>query len=292
MSIRKVIGVIAIIAILGGGYYLYPSVVDQYFSPPPEHLEDAEKGSLPQPEESQPEVAAEKKISPEEDAGDKAEAPLPQSPETQPDLKVGQPIVKILTVGKDSKVTSLKNEKEADKVASKDTPTAEEVKNKEPEVTEHTAKAKKKYTVQVGTYIHKSSLIEGGKILSSLGFEGYAFKQTVTLPKYRVMVGRFQKAEEPAEIVTNLINDNIGAKFYVLSPHLYSIYVAGSYDKNEAENLKNDLILRGYSAWVLTSKGKKRAYVLKIKGATDKGEALRRIDALKSRSIEAVLLNK
>ncbi|HAP68050.1 MAG TPA: hypothetical protein DCQ99_09855 [Nitrospinae bacterium] len=151
---------------------------------------------------------------------------------------------------------------------------------KEAPVVEAPPPSEKKYTVQVGTYIYKSSMDAVLKDIREKGFTPFEKRGISEISAYQVDVGEFQNAEEVRNIVKKLVTNDIEVKFKIISPGLYTLSAGVFYDKQRAEEFKNTLVEKGYPANVVEEKKKRKVYILRMgdfddyKGAKDTSSTL------------------
>jgi cell division protein FtsN len=133
--------------------------------------------------------------------------------------------------------------------------------------------AEGKYTVQVGTYIYKSSMDAVSKDIREKGFTPSEKRGVSLIPAYQVDVGEFQDAEEVRNIVKKLVTNDIEVKFKIVSPGLYTLSAGVFHDKQKAEDFKNTLVEKGYPANVVEEKKKRKVYILRMGNFEDYKEA-------------------
>jgi len=151
---------------------------------------------------------------------------------------------------------------------------------KETPIVEAPPPSEKKYTVQVGTYIYKSSMDAVSKDIREKGFSPSEKMGVSLIPTYQVDVGEFQNAEEVRNIVKKLVTNDIEVKFKIISPGLYTLSAGVFHDKQRAEEFKNALVEKGYPAKAVEEKKKRKVYILRMgdfddyKGAKDTSSTL------------------
>lgn len=133
--------------------------------------------------------------------------------------------------------------------------------------------SEKKYTVQVGTYIYKSSMDAVSKDIKGKGFTPSEKRGVSEIPAYQVDVGEFQNAEEVRNIVKKLVTNDIEVKFKIISAGLYTLSAGVFHDKQRAEEFKNKLVEKGYPANVSEEKKKRKVYILRMGDFKDYKEA-------------------
>lgn len=143
-------------------------------------------------------------------------------------------------------------------------PPPPEVEEEAPVVEAPPPPQEKNYTVQVGTYIYKSSMDAVSKEIKEKGFTPSEIRGASEIPAYQVDVGEFQNAEEVRNIVKKLVTDDIEVKFKIISAGLYTLSAGVFYDKQRAEEFKNTLVDKGYPAIVIEEKKKRKVYILRM----------------------------
>src|SRR3972149_3644380 len=133
--------------------------------------------------------------------------------------------------------------------------------------------SERKYTVQVGTYIYKSSMDAVSKEIKEKGFTPSEKRGVSEIPAYQVDVGEFQNAEEVRNIVKKLVTNDIEVKFKIISAGLYTLSAGVFHDKQRAEEFKNTLVEKGYPANVIEEKKKRKVYIIRMGDFKDYKEA-------------------
>ncbi|MBI3601158.1 MAG: SPOR domain-containing protein [Nitrospinae bacterium] len=152
------------------------------------------------------------------------------------------------------------------------------------------APSEKKYTVQIGTYVLKSSLDAASKEVKEKGFTPFEIRGTSNIASYRVEVGEFQNAEEVRNIVKKLIGRDIEVKFKIVSKGIYTLSAGIFYDKNRADEFKDKLIEKGYPAKVSDEKGKKKVYILRLGDFKEYKEAKETRAKLMDKGINCIIV--
>ncbi len=150
--------------------------------------------------------------------------------------------------------------------------------------------SEKKYTVQIGTYVLKSSLDTVSQEVKEKGFTPIEMRGTSNIASYRVEVGEFQNAEEVRNIVKKLIGRDIEVKFKIVSKGIYTLSAGIFFDKNRAEDFKDKLIEKGYPAKVSDETGKKKVYILRAGDFKEYKEAKETRAKLMDKGINCIIV--
>jgi cell division protein FtsN len=152
------------------------------------------------------------------------------------------------------------------------------------------APSEKKYTVQIGTYVLKSSLDTVSKEVKEKGFTPLEMRGTSNIASYRVEVGEFQNAEEVRNIVKKLIGNDIEVKFKIVSKGIYTLSAGIFYDKKRADDFNDKLIEKGYPAKISDKKGETKVYILRIGDFKEYKEAKETRAKLMDKGINSIIV--
>lgn len=152
------------------------------------------------------------------------------------------------------------------------------------------APSEKKYAVQIGTYVLKSSLNAASREMKEKGFKPLETRGTSNIASYRVEVGEFQNAEEVRNIVKKLIERDIEVKFRIVSKGIYTLSAGVFFDKKRAEDFRDKLIEKGYPAKVSEETWKRKVYILRGGDFKDYKEAKETRAKLMDKGINSIIV--
>ncbi|MFQ5802763.1 MAG: SPOR domain-containing protein [Candidatus Methylomirabilales bacterium] len=156
--------------------------------------------------------------------------------------------------------------------------------------TEPTAKPEKRYSVQVASLVIERNALALKKQLEKLGYSPTIEKTTAPIKRHRVYAGEFSSRDAAEQTARRLGVDGFSSNMVETEQRKFALEVGWSFSLNGALDLAHGLQKKNYASRIVSHVSPTPVHVVRVGSYKDRSDAVRAIEALKTKGFAPLIV--
>lgn len=156
--------------------------------------------------------------------------------------------------------------------------------------TEPTAKAEKRYSVQIASLVIERNALSLKKRLEKLGYSPTIEKTTAPIKRHRVYAGEFNSRDAAEQTARRLGVDGFPSNMVETEQRKFALEVGWSFSLNEALDLAHGLQKKNYASKIVSNVSPTPVHVVRVGAYKNRSDAVRASEALKTKGFAPLIV--